>query len=215
VPACPPEAAAGAPVLVVEDDTLLRAQIVEHFNRVGHQTREADNGGEALELADRQHLSLVVLDIALPGLSGYQVCSELKAKLPTLPIILISGERTEPMDRTAGLLIGADDYLTKPFAPEELLARALSVRRRSQPAIRTDRYRLTAREHEILGLLATGLSEPEIADRLIISAKTAASHIEHLRAKLGARSRAQAIAIAYRDGLVQAEESRAKRVAGL
>ena len=115
-------------------------------------------------------------------------------------ILLVSGERIESFDRVAGLLLGADDYLTKPFDPNELLARLEGMLRRVRPA--TARRNLTARELQVLTLLADGLEQSEIAERLAISPKTVATHIERILAKLGVRSRAQAVAVAYRETLV-------------
>jgi DNA-binding NarL/FixJ family response regulator len=100
------------------------------------------------------------------------------------------------------LLIGGDDYLVKPFAPDELLARVGALLRRSGTRVAAERAQLTAREHEVLGLLAEGLEHQEIADRLIISPKTVGTHIEHVLGKLGVHSRAQAVAAAYREGLI-------------
>jgi DNA-binding NarL/FixJ family response regulator len=102
-------------------------------------------------------------------------------------------------------MIGADDYLAKPFAPDELLARIRAVLRsrsavaRMTPALESC---LTAREREVLALLGDGASQTDIAARLVISPKTGAAHIDHILHKLGVHSRAQAVAVAYRDGLL-------------
>ena len=112
------------PVLVVEDYDGCRALISTVLQSGGHAVLEAATGEEALELAVREAPGLAVLDVCLPGISGYQVCRVLRDRLGDgLPIMFVSGVRTEPFDRVAGLLIGADDYLTKPFAPDELLIR--------------------------------------------------------------------------------------------
>lgn len=173
------------------------------FRQAGYETREAGSGEEALEAARREELALVVLDICLPGISGYEVCHALRQEFgERLPIILISGQRVESLDRVAGLLLGADDYLVKPFAPDELLIRARKIIGRAVPATAGDGPRLTARELEVLRLLADGLAQDEIAERLVISTKTVATHIDHILSKLGVRSRAQAVALAFRDQLV-------------
>jgi DNA-binding NarL/FixJ family response regulator len=144
-----------------------------------------------------------VLDVNLVGLSGYEVCHELRRRHGAgLPIIFISGDRTESFDRVAGMLLGADDYLAKPFAPAELVDCVNGAIERAKPESR--RGVLTAREQEILELLASGLAQGAIALQLEISPRTVATHIERILAKLGVRSRAQAVALAYRDALVAA-----------
>jgi len=117
-------------------------------------------------------------------------------------VLFVSGVRTDPLDRTAGLLVGGDDYLCKPFAADEFLAR---VRRLTGPpgeATRRPDSTLTPRELEVLELLAAGLSAAEIGDELTISARTAASHTEHILRKLRARTRAHAVSLAYATGLL-------------
>ena len=143
-----------------------------------------------------------ILDVNLPGMSGYQVCDALRRTYGAdLPILIVSGERTESFDRVAGLLLGADDYLSKPFEPGELLVRiAALVDRRAAPPAR--KRHLTQREREVLALLAEGLGQDDIATRLVISKKTVGTHIEHILGKLGVRNRAQAVAAAYRESLV-------------
>ena len=119
-----------------------------------------------------------------------------------LPVVFVSGERTESFDRVAGLQLGADDYLSKPFAPDELIARLRRLLPDSElPADEKGRPALTPREEEVLKLLASGLAQGEIAKELVISPKTVASHIERILAKLGVNSRAQAVAVAHRTGL--------------
>jgi two-component system nitrate/nitrite response regulator NarL len=147
---------------------------------------------------------LIVLDVHLPEICGYEVCRELRDEFGAgLPVIFVSAERTEPSDRIAGLLVGADEYLAKPVASDEFLARVRVLLRRSGPAI-ASASALTARELEILRLLADGLTTPDIARHLFISRKTVGTHIEHILAKLGVHSRTEAVALAYRDGLVGA-----------
>jgi DNA-binding NarL/FixJ family response regulator len=101
-------------------------------------------------------------------------------------------------------MIGADDYLVKPFAPDELLTRLRSLLRRVDAAEAARPHDLTPRELEVLTLLAEGLEQGEIARQLVISPKTVSTHIERILSKLGVRSRAQAVALAYREDLVPA-----------
>jgi DNA-binding NarL/FixJ family response regulator len=193
-------------ILIVDDDATLRRLVATLLERAGHDTVEAASGEEGLELARRDPPRLVLLDINLPGTSGYAVCNELRqAAGQQLPIIFISGERTESFDRVAGLLIGADDYITKPFDNDELIARVSRMlervsQQRAQP-LDDDMYGLTPRECEVLALLVDGLSQPEIAERLYLSPKTIGTHIQRIMGKMGVRSRTQAVAVAARDGL--------------
>jgi DNA-binding NarL/FixJ family response regulator len=117
-------------------------------------------------------------------------------------VLFLSGARTESYDRVAGLMVGADDYVVKPYAADELLARVRALVRRSNPERPLAEARLTPRELEVLRLLAEGCSPADIAVRLFISGKTVGTHIEHILSKLGVKSRVQAVAVAYRDGLV-------------
>ena len=111
-------------ILIVDDDPTVRRLLATLLERAGYETVEAGSGEEGLELARQHSPRLVLLDINLPGTSGYAVCHELRQTLgQQFPIIFLSGERTESFDRVAGLLIGADDYLTKPFDSDELIAR--------------------------------------------------------------------------------------------
>jgi DNA-binding NarL/FixJ family response regulator len=185
-------------VLVVDDDPGLRSLLVSVLGAAGLDVVEANDGGRAVAAVDEERPELVILDVDLPGLSGYEVCHQLRAKFATLPILLLSGERVESYDRVAGLLLGADDFMQKPFATDELLARA---RRMIKTAAPRDTP-LTARETEVLSLLAQGATHKAIAQELFIAPKTAAKHIERILSKLGLHSRASAVAWAFEHGLV-------------
>jgi DNA-binding NarL/FixJ family response regulator len=190
-------------VLVVEDDHDCRALMSELLESAGYRVSVAETGEEALAIARRDRPTLVVLDVLLPGLSGYEVCHQLKEEYgKRLMIALVSGERREPLDRVAGLLIGADDYIAKPFAPDELLARVRRLMVRAAAETPSLESELTRRELEVLRLLAKGLAPAEIADELLITPKTVSSHVQGVLGKLRVHSRAQAIAKAYRVGLV-------------
>ena len=193
------EQAAG--ILVVEDDESYRAFLTTALEGGGFSVRAFQSGGEALSGARAEPPALTILDVNLPGLSGYEVCRALREEHgPGLPILFLSGSRTESFDRVAGLLIGADDYMIKPAAEDELLARVRALVRRS-PA-RAPFAGLTPRELDVLRLLADGHRQAEIAGELVISSKTVGTHIEHILAKLGVHSRAEAVALAYRRDLV-------------
>lgn len=193
-------------ILIIEDDASLRELVATLLRGAGYTTVEAESGEDGLELARQGPPRLVLLDINLPGTSGYSVCNELRQTLgQRLPIIFLSGERTEPFDRVAGLLIGADDYITKPFDPDELVARVSRMLERLdlQPPQPLDAngFGWTPREFEVLGLLVEGLSQPDIAARLCLSPKTVGTHIQRIMGKMGVKSRTQAVAMAAREGL--------------
>lgn len=196
-------ASAAAEIVVVDDDLSLLALLSELLESGGFTVTAVSSGEEALVVTKVRRPGAVILDVRLPGLSGYEICQELrKVHGAGLPIMFLSGERTESFDRVAGLLVGADDYLSKPFAPDELLARLRALLRRSEPA--SSHGSLTPRELEVLQLLSAGRMQGEIAARLMISPKTVAAHIEHIRLKLGVTSRAQAVSVAFRERLVEA-----------
>jgi DNA-binding NarL/FixJ family response regulator len=198
-------------ILVVDDDPLFCGLIRDLLERAGYRVHTFDDGAAAVDAAVDERPSVVVLDVNLPGLNGYEVCQRLREQLgPEVGIIFASGDRTESFDRTAGLLLGADDYLSKPFDPSELLARVRRFSRRREngdepPARRPSRLAfLTAREREILWLLADGVAPDDIAEQLVISPKTVATHIQHVLAKLGVGSRVQAVALALQERTVRA-----------
>jgi DNA-binding NarL/FixJ family response regulator len=191
------------PILVVDDDAAFRDLLVVVLAHFGYPTREAASGEEALEAARREPPRLAVLDVCLPGIAGYQVCRQLRDEFGNeLPIIFVSGERTQSYDRVAGFLVGADDYLVKPFALDEFVARVRRhLERTRAPAALA--AALTTRESEVLRLLGDGFGRGEIANRLFISPKTAGTHIERVFKKLDVHSRAEAISFAYRHGLLE------------
>jgi len=189
--------------LIVEDDPDLRRLFSSVLTEAGYSVREAASGEEAIELVRAELPLLVLLDVRLPGVSGYEVCRALRDRSREgLPIIFMSGERKEVFDRAVGLMLGADDYLMKPFSNEDLLLSVRALIRRTVPAPRSLGVNLTTREREVLRLLAGGLNQSDIAGHLLISGKTVGTHIEHILMKLGVQSRAQAVAVAYRDNLV-------------
>src|ERR687895_363120 len=189
----------GDSVLIADADESSRSLLAGVLRNAGYEPLEAETGDEALELARATAPAAAILEIPLPGLSGYELCAALKVEFgPDMPVIFLTGTRTEPYDRVAGLLLGADDYVTKPYVAGELLVRLRNLlHRRAQPEVSSLARRLTKREHEVLALMAEGLQHGEIARRLFISPKTVGTHVEHILSKLGARGRAQAIAIAY------------------
>ena len=118
-------------ILIVEDEAAIREFEAINLKRVGYQTVEAGSGEEALAIYDDdpQGFDIALLDISMPGMDGFQLCKELRRRSVTLGIIMLTA-RTQEMDKISSLMIGADDYITKPFSPTELLARVDSLYRR-------------------------------------------------------------------------------------
>jgi DNA-binding NarL/FixJ family response regulator len=197
-----PSTRSRGPILVVDDDDGFRALICTVLDHLGYPLVEAATGDQALELAGESPPQLVVLDVCLPGISGYQVCHELRSAFgDALPIIFVSGERTQSYDRVAGFLIGGDDYLVKPFVLDEFVARARRLLERQSRLADGPASELTKREVEVLKLLVEGLSQTQVAHRLFISPKTVGTHTERIFKKLGVHNRAQVAAFAYRHAL--------------
>ena len=187
-------------VLVVDDDPVICELVASTLAEHGYPTRRASDAREALYLIQRETPDVILVDVHLPDISGYQLCRRLRDDFgDSIGIIVISGERKESFDRVAGMLLGADDYMVKPFILDELLARVQRLAKRSRPVARTVVAGLTRRELEILRLLACGMDHVEIARDLVITAKTVEKHIEHILLKLGVHSRAQAIALALQE----------------
>lgn len=166
-------------VLVVDDDATVAEVVQTYLLRGGFVVDRAADGAEALAAAVAEHPDLVVLDLTLPDMDGLEVCRRLRAQRPELPVVILTARGDED-DRVLGLQIGADDYVTKPFSPRELVLRVRSVLRRSAPAeasgsgqrpivegdLRLDlaghrafragtELALTAREHDLLAFLMT------------------------------------------------------------
>ena len=123
-------------MLLVEDDTALAELLTWHFERQGFDIERTGNGDEALLLAEERPPDVVVLDWMIEGLSGIEVCRRLRRLKATssVPIVMLTA-RGEESDRIRGLETGADDYVTKPFSPRELVARVNAVLRRVRPAL--------------------------------------------------------------------------------
>ncbi len=212
------EAPGDAPsrVLLVDDHTmfaeLLRVSLQAEidFSVVGI----AGSGREALELATERHPDVVILDYRLPGENGIGVANRLRAALPDVQIVMLTGQEDESLLRSA-LAAGCAGFVTKDKGIENLVGavRAVCAGRVGIDAEATTRLatlsprgrgssRLTTRESEVLMLLADGVATKEIGERLFISLNTARNHVQRLIAKLGAHSRLEAVAIARRNGLL-------------
>jgi len=204
------------PILVVEDEEDIRSLIVHQLQREGFAVAAAGNGNDALALARRTPPCLVILDLMLPGLPGTEVCRRLRAEpeLREVPVIMLSA-RAEEIDRVVGFEVGADDYVTKPFSPRELVLRVRAVLRRAVAeaadgplevgALRVDEAAhrvtvggeevpLTATEFKLLVTLARRTGRVQSRGQLLqdvwdappdLNTRTVDTHMKRLREKLG------------------------------
>jgi DNA-binding response OmpR family regulator len=175
-------------VLVVDDDLTVRDVVRRYLERAGHQVALADNGEDALAWIARHEPDLVVLDLMLPGIDGLEVCRRLRAT-SAVPVVMLTALGEEE-NRIAGLQLGADDYVTKPFSPRELALRVSSVLRRSGAApaaaakvlddgdlrldvaarmatLRGDELSLTTREFDLLVFLLSHPGEAFTREQLL------------------------------------------------
>ncbi|PNU21429.1 DNA-binding response regulator [Geothermobacter hydrogeniphilus] len=139
-------------ILVIEDEQHIAGGLVFNLEAEGYRVLLAESGETGLELLQREKIDLLVLDLMLPGISGYEVCRRLREKLPRLPVLILSA-RSEERDRIKGLKLGADDYLTKPFSLDEFLLRVRGMLKRSEW------YRPAATGETIFGNNRVDLSE--------------------------------------------------------
>lgn len=131
--------AGGERVLVVDDESDIVALVAYHLAKSGFKVSTATNGGEALERARQEHPGLIVLDLMLPDMSGFQVLETIRGEesIADTPVLMLTARREEP-DRIRGLSLGADDYITKPFSPQELILRVNAILRRTNSRGRSE-----------------------------------------------------------------------------
>lgn len=118
-------------ILIVEDDPKTSALLKVYLEREGYQTRSAADGAQAVEIAQHHAPALIVLDLMIPKLDGLEVCRRIR-QTSEVPILMLTA-RVEEVDKLVGLSIGADDYVTKPFSPREVIARVKAILRRTAP----------------------------------------------------------------------------------
>ena len=121
-------------IFVVEDDAHIRLGLVDALRAEGYEVTECGDGSHALPLLRQNKPDLAILDIMLPGKSGYDLCREIRASKSRIPILMLSAKGQE-IDKVVGLELGADDYVTKPFSLRELLARVHALLRRAEPGV--------------------------------------------------------------------------------
>lgn len=133
-------------ILIVDDDVNIAELISLYLTKECYDTRMVHDGEEALSVYEQYQPNLILLDLMLPGIDGYQVCREIRSK-SNLPIIMLSA-KGEIFDKVLGLELGADDYIMKPFDSKELVARVKAVLRRYQPA----KPEASAPQHQMCGI---------------------------------------------------------------
>jgi two-component system alkaline phosphatase synthesis response regulator PhoP len=201
-------------ILIVEDEPAMVAGLRDNFEYEGYEVISADDGVAGLERVFADEPDLVVLDVMMPRMSGLEVCKQVKAKRPSVPIIMLTA-RGQEIDKVVGLELGADDYVTKPFSIRELMARVKAVLRRtslqsSAPAVyrfgdvevnvRGNEVRragksveLSTKEFALLAYFIAHPAETLTRDRLLDAVwgyenypntRTVDTHIVHLRQKL-------------------------------
>ena len=177
-------------ILLIEDEHSIRKLIKFNLERSNFEVIEATEGKTSLEFVKREDISLVLLDLTLPDMDGFEVCTNIREEKPELPIIIVSA-RGQDMEKIMGLELGADDYIVKPFNPLELVARIRSVLRRTVKQeqrtvsdqlkngpflldLKTQRVykvgkqlKLTAREFQMLKLFMERPNEPITRDDLL------------------------------------------------
>ena len=199
--------------LIVDDHEVVREGLRLALSRASHirVVGEAGDGASAIALAERRKPDVVVMDIRMPGMDGLEATKKLTEKVPTASVLLFTAF-SERMLLSRGLESGASGYILKE-TPHETLLRAIEKVARGEgfvdPALMPtflngkDREEmLTAREREILQLLANGMSNSDVAAKLFISAETVKSHVRHILTKLEADTRTHAVAIALRDAII-------------
>jgi two-component system phosphate regulon response regulator PhoB len=136
-------ASAGERILVVDDEPDIVALVAYHLAKAGYRVSTAASGTEAMDAVRRERPALLVLDLMLPGMTGYEVLEQIRSNEPTrdVAVLMLTARREEP-DRIRGLSLGADDYLTKPFNPQELVLRVGAILRRVGAAATTSHDRL-------------------------------------------------------------------------
>jgi DNA-binding response OmpR family regulator len=122
-------------ILIIDDDRVLRQTLAAALETENYEVAEAGDGREGLNKALQGNYDLVVLDIVMPTLGGLEVCRKLREAGRQVPVIIMSGQKKKEVDKVLGLELGGDDYLTKPFGTDELIARVHAVLRRSRPEV--------------------------------------------------------------------------------
>jgi DNA-binding NarL/FixJ family response regulator len=210
-------------ILIVDDDIILRTAVIRYLQNRGYVVQDASSGVEGLAMFEQNPPDLVVSDVMMPEMDGFEFCRRLRATRSgqLVPFIFLSG-RKEVDDRVQGHQIGADDYLVKPFEPKELVAKIEAQLERSRRihseivrliqqsnAISTETSAnslnpiplpLTPAEEKVFWEVIQGYTNKQIGDRLFVSPRTVQTHLSNILSKLQLENRSQLIRFAYEHG---------------
>ena len=201
-------------ILIVEDDRAILMGLKDDLEYEGYEVATASNGKDGLQMAMEGKYQLIILDILLPGLDGFEVCRKLREAGLATPVLMLTAAKTEEMDKVTGLELGADDYVTKPIGSREMAARVKAILRRVDRQEGTPQYyefgdisidfkshevkkdgeilHLTALEFDLLRFFIEHKGEALTRDAIldeawgdaVVSPRTIDPHIVHLRQKL-------------------------------
>ncbi|MFM7423807.1 MAG: response regulator transcription factor [Elainella sp.] len=210
-------------ILIVDDDITLRTALIRYLQNRGYSVQEATSGTEALQLFEQEPPDVVVSDVMMPEMDGWEFCRRLRAMRSgqLVPFIFLSS-RKEVDDRIQGHQIGADDYLIKPFDPKELVAKIEAQLERSRrihseiirlmqqshlnPPVQEPQppapqpLPLTPAEEKVFWEVIQGFTNKQIGDRLFVSPRTVQTHLSNILSKLHLESRSQLIRYAFERG---------------
>jgi NarL family two-component system response regulator LiaR len=204
-------------VLIVDDHAMVRRGLAAFLKAkpdlllVG----EASNGGEAVSLCERLQPDVVLMDLVMPGMGGAEATQMIVNRWPAVRVIALTSFGDKELVREA-LAAGALSYLIKSVSAEDLAeairsassgrstlaAEAVQALIQPEPVASASEFNLTPREREVLALMVKGLTNPEIAGRLVVSRSTAKAHVSNVLSKLGVANRAEAVALAVQNKLV-------------
>lgn len=201
-------------VLIVDDDSILQVALTRRLKAVGFEVMTASSGQEALDLLSNKAADVVVSDIIMPGMDGFEFCHHLRSSPggEMMPFIFLSS-RGELSDRVQGHLIGADDYLVKPFHAQELIAKVKGAIARSQrlhevmermchqdSSEHPEPLPLTPAEIKVFREVVQGFTNKQIGERLFLSPRTVQTHLSNMLAKLDLDNRSQLVRFAFEHG---------------